>query len=127
MKTKIINFFKTDRTYRNGVSLVHQFSIKLGLKKQLNIHPESDYLKGCVFEELREIAGISNSELNTYLAMPLPKAMPLKTTHDLSPGLNAEMDPPAADQKTVVEKKQQSSGASNKKKAAPVKKQSRKK
>ncbi|MFZ4569704.1 MAG: hypothetical protein ACOYM0_01080 [Bacteroidales bacterium] len=127
MKTKIIDFFKTDRTYRGGVSLVHQFSVKLGLKKQLNIHPESDYLKGCVYEELREIAGISSSELNTYLAMPLPKALPLKRSHDLSARLNANVDPPKAEQHLEFEKKQQTAVASNKKKAAPVKKQSRKK
>ncbi len=68
MKTEIIKYLETDRSYRSGVSLIIKYSPKLGLKKQLNIHPESDYLKGCIIEELRELAMLKVSELNVILS-----------------------------------------------------------
>lgn len=71
MKNQINKYFETDRSYRSGVTLVIRFSPKLGLKKQLNVHPESDYLKGCIFEELRELADLKISELNAILSRPV--------------------------------------------------------
>ncbi len=125
MKTTIINFFKTDRSYRGGVSLVQQFSIKLGLKKQLNIHPESDYLKGCVFEELREIAGISNEELRTILSLPLPKVQVMKISREPDPFEADYIHHEAID--APSEEKPVKSGPLTKTPAVPVKKTSRKK
>jgi len=68
MKTEILKYLETDRSYRGGVSLVIKYSSKLGLKKQLNIHPQSDYLKGCIIEELRELAGLKIAELKIILS-----------------------------------------------------------
>ena len=68
MKTEILKYLETDRSYRGGVSLVLKYSPKLGLKKQLNIHPQSDYLKGCIIEELRELAGLTIAELKIILS-----------------------------------------------------------
>jgi hypothetical protein len=125
MKTAIINYFKNNRSYRGGVSLVQQFSIKLGLKKQLNIHPESDYLQGCVFEELREIAGISNEEMRTILSLPLPKAQELKISREPDPVEADYSQPDAIDASS--EEKSVKSGPLTKTPAVPVKKTSRKK
>lgn len=74
MKTEILKYFETDRSYRGGVSLVIKYSPKLGLKKQLNIHPESDYLKGCIVEELRELCGMKASELDIIMSKPVRTA-----------------------------------------------------
>ncbi len=68
MKTEILKYLETDRSYRCGVSLVLKYSPKLGLKKQLNIHPESDYLKGCIIEELRELASLKIADLKIILS-----------------------------------------------------------
>jgi len=73
MKEKILNYFKYDRSHAGGVALVMELSSRLHLKKQLNIHPESEYMTGVVHEELREIAGISNDELRGMLAEPVQK------------------------------------------------------
>lgn len=120
MKTKILDYFKNNRTYRSGVTLIQQFSPKLGLKKQLNIHPESDYLKGCVFEELRELADLRISEMNAILAIPLPKIEKSAVSPDPIP-LKAAKTP-------VKEEKPLTTPVEVKKgKEYPVKKVSRKK
>jgi hypothetical protein len=74
MKTEILKYFETDRSYRAGVSLVIKYSPKLGLKKQLNIHPESDYLKGCIVEELRELSQMKEAELAIIMSKPVRTA-----------------------------------------------------
>lgn len=120
MKTKILDYFKNNRTYRGGVTLIQQFSPKLGLKKQLNIHPESDYLKGCVFEELRELVDLKISELNAILAIPLPKAE--------KPAVSPDPIPLKAAKTPVMEEKPKTAPVVVKNgKAQPVKKVSRKK
>jgi len=125
MKTTILKYFKTDRSYRAGVSLIQQYSVKLGLKKQLNIHPQSDYLMGCVIEELREIAGISNLDLKTLLSVPVQKIQPV----NFSVNSIAEHE---SDIKTEVLKLTgkfipEQTKDKSKKPLPPVKKQSRKK
>ena len=120
MKSKIINYFKNDRTYRGGVSLIQQLSPKLGLKKQLNIHPESDYLKGCVFEELRELADLKISELNAILAIPIPKISKPSVSADPIPVMASKMPPKEEISKIMPV-------VTQKRKTQPVKKVSRKK
>ena len=67
MKQEIIQYFKTDRSHASGVSLIIRYSNHLALKKQVNIHPESEYMTGVIREELRELAGISREELRNML------------------------------------------------------------
>ena len=73
MKTEILNYFKTDRGHAAGVVLVQKYSRKLALKKQVNIHPESKFLTGVINEELRELAGITEKQLQELLRMPIVK------------------------------------------------------
>jgi hypothetical protein len=126
MKTAILNYFKTNRSYRSGVKLVIEYSPKLGLKKQLNIHPESDYLKGCVFEELRELAGISFTDLNTLLAMPLPKAIPLSRPPEMKAILNPDVDLETPDMQADSVEKPELTASKTRNRSQQVKKVSRK-
>lgn len=74
MKEQIINYFRSDKSYAGGVKLVIRYSLKLGLKKQVNLQPESQYLLGVIHEELREIAGISEQTMRSFLALPAEKS-----------------------------------------------------
>jgi len=67
MKKIIIEFFKFDRTYAKAVQLYHQYGNKHSLKRQINVIPESDMLRGVLFEELREMAGISMNEFRVMM------------------------------------------------------------
>ena len=73
MKTKIVNFFKTDRSHATGAALVIELSNRLALKKQVNIHPQSEHLTGVIFQELRELAGLSQDQLDDLLSVPVCK------------------------------------------------------
>ena len=48
MKEVIKNYFETDRSHASGVTLVIKFRTRLALKKQVNMHPESEYMTGVV-------------------------------------------------------------------------------
>lgn len=74
MKEEIKNYFRTDRSHAGGVSLIMKHSNKLGLKRQLNVQPESRYLTGVVHEELRTLAGITADEYNILMSAPVQKA-----------------------------------------------------
>jgi hypothetical protein len=71
MKDKIIHYLKTDRSYRGGLKLVHEHSMRLSLKKQLNVQPQSEYLHGVILEELRELAQISRVEFAFLMKTPV--------------------------------------------------------
>ena len=73
MKEQIINYFRNDKSYAGGVKLVIRYSLKLGLKKQVNLQPESSYLFGVIQEELREIAGLSEQQMKSFLTLPAMK------------------------------------------------------
>jgi hypothetical protein len=133
MKTAILKYFESDRSYRGGVSLVMRYSPKLGLKKQLNIHPESDYLKGCIVEELRELSGIKSSELDNILSKPVKtvSAHPvaaLAPKADQSIQEDDDLNDQGADQPAVSSANAAGkSEAKKKKETATVKKPGRKK
>ena len=132
MKTAIIKYLETDRSYRGGVSLVLKYSPKLGLKKQLNIHPQSDYLQGCIIEELRELAGIKTSDLKIILL----KAVVI-SSREIKPSFALGLDEPLKsddeylsrfpEPETVIPKVSLPATGRSKKKVEPVKKPSRKK
>ena len=73
MKEAILNYFRSDRSYNEGVILVMKYSHKLGFKRMLNLQHESDYLLGMVHEELRELAGINASEFMRLTRLPIVK------------------------------------------------------
>ena len=76
MKEEIIKYFKTDRSYASGLKLIIRYSNRLSLKKQLNIHQQSDYLAGVINEELRELAGLTPDGLEDILLRPIVKTIP---------------------------------------------------
>ncbi len=76
MKEEIKNYFTTDRSHACGVALVIKHSNRLSLKKQVNIHPQSEYMTGVIHEELRELAGLSRDELYELLQKPISKPLP---------------------------------------------------
>jgi hypothetical protein len=93
MKQIIKNYFLHDRGYAAGVSLVIQFSKRLSLKKQLNNHPESDYLLGVIHQELLDIGGFSKDEKRTILLTPVK---PVEQKQADLPVMEDEQDVPDA-------------------------------
>ncbi len=73
MKERILQFFKSDRTYKTAVNLYQEFGKRLSVKKQINMQSESDYLKGTLFDELRELADLSQKDLSLILQAPVVK------------------------------------------------------
>lgn len=88
MKEIIINFFKTDRTYDGAVALIIKFSKKLSLIRQVNVQPESPHMKGVIFEELRELGGITHEYLNIMLKNKVKPGEPV-----MKPGEAHTIDP----------------------------------
>ena len=80
MKEEIKNYFTTDRSHASGVALVIKHSSRLSLKKQVNIHPESEYMTGVIHEELRELAGLSREQLYELLQKPIAGPSPAAIT-----------------------------------------------
>lgn len=115
MKEEIKKYFSTNRSHADGVALVMKYSNRLSLKKQLNIHPESDYLTGVVHQELCDIAGITPQELHNMLHKPIRKP---ETGNEEIPAEVAEVQQPVEIKSTKAEKQD---------KAPEVKKASRKK
>lgn len=70
MKERILNFFKSDRTYTSGMKLYNEIGPRLSLKRQFNSMPESE-LKGILFDELRQLSGISMDEFSQIIRNPV--------------------------------------------------------
>ena len=87
MKEEIIKYFKTDRSYASGAALIFRYSNRLSLKKQVNIHAESEYLAGVINEELRELAGLTSDALDDILLRPIVKTLPDEQLDSSSSGL----------------------------------------
>lgn len=79
MKNTIIKFFTEDRTYDGAVALIIKYSNKISLKRQVNVQPETPHMKGVIFEELRELAGISH---DNFASMLKNKIKPVQIIHD---------------------------------------------
>ena len=67
MKAKIIEYFKTDRSYKGGISLYMQFGNRISFRKQLNAQPENKDLLLMLHEELRSLAGIDHKVFQSIL------------------------------------------------------------
>ena len=87
MKEEIKNYFTTDRSHALGVALVIKHSNRLSLKKQVNIHPQSEYMTGIIHEELRELAGLSRDELYELLQKPISKPLPASISEATEVGI----------------------------------------
>jgi len=65
-----MNFFKNDRSYDGAMNLYREIGQRMGLKSFFYILSESE-LKGVIFEELRQMAGISRLEFQSIMARPV--------------------------------------------------------
>ncbi len=74
MKNKILNYFIKDRSYRSGVALINEFSTKGHLKWQLIALPESDFMTGVIYDELRELAGLTYDQFSMMVLRPVVKS-----------------------------------------------------
>jgi hypothetical protein len=70
MENRIMTFFKNDRSYNGAMNLYREIGQRVRLKSFFNILPESE-LKGVIFEELRQMAGISHLEFQSIMARPV--------------------------------------------------------
>ncbi len=110
MKEEIKNYFKTDRSHSAGVALIIKHSNRLSLKKQVNIHPASEYMTGVIHEELRELAGIQRDELYDLLQQPIVQIIPAEQPEAIqavAPGINPES--PLAPATEIVPKEKKAS------------------
>jgi len=85
MKEHIIEYFKKDKSYATGARLVIRYSLKLGLKKQVNLQPESPYLLGVIHEELRQLAGITEQTMRSFIQLPTVKEQVKMSIASLEP------------------------------------------
>ncbi|MGA3013496.1 MAG: hypothetical protein ABSD71_05635 [Bacteroidales bacterium] len=70
MENRIMTFFKYDRSYNGAMNLYREIGQRIRLKSFFNILPESE-LKGVIFEELRQMAGISPLDFQSIMATPV--------------------------------------------------------
>ena len=66
MHTRILNFFKNDRSYNGAMDLYREIGQRVRLKSFFATLPESE-LKDLLFCELREMAGISQMEFQNIM------------------------------------------------------------
>ena len=119
MKEKILNYFKNDRTYQAGIKLYFEFGNRLSLKKQLNIQQESTYLKGVLFDELRQMAELTQKELDMIIASPVKNSVtPVQKTETKS----ADIPVPPKAQEPVKSGEKKAENKAPQKKKAPAKK-----
>jgi len=71
MKNEILTYLRTDRSYDSGVTLVRKYTRHPTLKRYLTLHPENDYCRGVIFEELRELAQLTRQELQDIFSVPV--------------------------------------------------------
>ena len=74
MKTKILNYLKSDRSYNEGVKLFMQFGKSASFKQVLNRQSYTDYTHKVLLEQLRLLAGISEQEFKAIIAKPVTLA-----------------------------------------------------
>ena len=70
MQKRILDFFKNDRSYNGAIELYRQIGKRMTLKRFLYLLPESE-MKDMLFDELREMAGISLLEFGNLLMTPV--------------------------------------------------------
>ena len=74
MKTIILNYLKTDRSFNSGLRLYMQHGISLSFKTVLNRQGYSEYNHKVLLEELRKISGITPDEFKAIMASKVEAA-----------------------------------------------------
>ena len=70
MKTRILNFFKYDRSFSGGRALYLELGNNLRFKGNLCLYEES-YIKGVLFEQLRQMAGLTGEQFRLVMRVPV--------------------------------------------------------
>ncbi|MCX6243690.1 MAG: hypothetical protein NTU98_03205 [Bacteroidetes bacterium] len=70
MKTRILNFFKYDRSYSGGRTLYLEIGNNLAFKKNLCLREEHN-IKGVLFDQLRQMAELTADQLKSILNAPI--------------------------------------------------------
>lgn len=65
MKEKIIAYLSGPRPYREGIALYEEYGLNLMLKATFRRNAETDLLRATLMEELRKLAGISETAFRT--------------------------------------------------------------
>lgn len=78
MNKEIISFFKTDRSFDAGVRLYGKYGLSKSFKITLNRQGYSKYNEGILHEELRKVAGLTDQQLKSILAVPVRKVVAKK-------------------------------------------------
>lgn len=65
MKEKIIAYLSGPRPYREGIALYEEYGLNLMLKATFRRNTETDLLRATLMEELRKLAGISETAFRT--------------------------------------------------------------
>ena len=71
MKSEIAEYFKTDRSFKGGISLYMQYGKRISFRKQLNAQHETRDLLLMLHEELRSLAGIEHKAFQAMLRVPV--------------------------------------------------------
>jgi hypothetical protein len=72
MKTRILNFFKYDRSFFGGRTLYLELGNNLRFKGNLCLHEES-YIKDVLFDQLRQMAGLTSDQFRSVMRVPVVK------------------------------------------------------
>lgn len=65
MKDRIIAYLQGPRAYRQGVNLYEEFGRNLMLKATFRRSPETELLRSTLFDELRKLAGMTETEFKS--------------------------------------------------------------
>ena len=116
MRNKILNYLKNDRSFEDGLRLYMEYGHNKAFKKNLNNQGKTDFNQRMLYEELRKLVGLSETEFKALMKQP--------KTSNVSPQPVNEVAPAEQTNKAPDENK-----ASGQAKEAPKKKatQSRKK
>ena len=75
MNKEIISYFKTNRSFDAGVKLYNKYGLSKSFKIALNRQGYSKYNEDLLHEELRKVAGLTDQQLKSILAVPVRKTV----------------------------------------------------
>jgi hypothetical protein len=81
MKNTILKFLKHDRSYIGAMKIYNEHGQRLSLKRHFNNQHESE-LSEILFDELREMAELSQNEYQAIIDIPVKEE---ETSHEIQP------------------------------------------
>lgn len=71
MKDIILNYLSGSRPYQEGVELYEKWGNNVALKRAFRLYPESRILRMTLYEELRKLTGLNETEFNQLKRVPV--------------------------------------------------------